>query len=425
MNAQLLDACVQQMLARGFDKAQARFSINERDEMQAEFNQPSMLRTVQNRTLELVGIVADKRATVSLNQHGEDDVRDAVQALWDSAAASPADPANDIAAAQPSATFATGPEQANLDQMADRLDEFLAFTQSTYPRVTLGMVNLSHVRAQQMLRNSNGVAFASQRGRYDAGAMFTARDGEDVSSFSFSGASYLHLDQPIAETGSFDRLLANTSGQVRTQKVPRKFTGDLIVTPECVGAFTGFLLESISRGRMVADTSIYKGRIGEQVAASSLTLRSHPLQLAGGYSLTGDGYPAENMTIVEDGILRSFLLDQYAANKTGLERAPSAGGCYVIDPGSEAVADMIADVREGVLITRFSGGRPSDSGDFSGVAKNSYYIHGGEIQFPISETMVSGNLAELLVNIQAVSRERVDSGSSVYPWLRVAGIGIS
>ena len=86
---------------------------------------------------------------------------------------------------------------------------------------------------------------------------------------------------------------------------------------------------------------------------------------------------------------------------------------------------MVADVDKGVLITRFSGGRPSDNGDFSGVAKNSYYIEDGEVKFPLSETMVSGNLAAVLRNICAISRERVDSGSSILPWIRVGGIGIS
>ena len=45
---------------------------------------------------------------------------------------------------------------------------------------------------------------------------------------------------------------------------------------------------------------------------------------------------------------------------------------------------------------QFSGARPAENGDFSGVAKNSYYIEKGKVQFPVSETMVSGNLAELV-----------------------------
>jgi PmbA protein len=78
-----------------------------------------------------------------------------------------------------------------------------------------------------------------------------------------------------------------------------------------------------------------------------------------------------------------------------------------------------------VLIARYSGGRPNDKGDFSGIAKNSYYIENGVIAYPISETMVSGNLASLLTNIVAISAERADVGSGIFPWIRVGGIGIS
>jgi len=86
---------------------------------------------------------------------------------------------------------------------------------------------------------------------------------------------------------------------------------------------------------------------------------------------------------------------------------------------------MIRDVKAGILITRFSGGRPNDKGDFSGVAKNSYYVDNGEVSYPISETMVSGNMAALLTNIVAISSERADFGSGIFPWVRVSGIGIS
>ena len=97
---QNLENCVRKMTERGFDKAQARFSINARDEMQAEFNEASMLRTVENRTLELAGIVAGKRATASVNQHTDAEVDAAIETLWQSAMAAQADDANDIAEAQ-------------------------------------------------------------------------------------------------------------------------------------------------------------------------------------------------------------------------------------------------------------------------------------------------------------------------------------
>ena len=98
---------------------------------------------------------------------------------------------------------------------------------------------------------------------------------------------------------------------------------------------------------------------------------------------------------------------------------------WVVEAGATPLDTMIRDVKAGILITRFSGGRPNDKGDFSGVAKNSYYVDNGEVSYPISETMVSGNMAALLTHIVAISAERADFGSGVFPWVRVGGIGIS
>ena len=102
--------------------------------------------------------------------------------------------------------------------------------------------------------------------------------------------------------------------------------------------------------------------------------------------MTSDGYPAENLKIVEMGFAvlpaRSIRRQQ---DRVGTLK--SSGGSYVIEAGADALDDMVADVDKGVLITRFSGGRPSDNGDFSGVAKNSYYIEDGEVKFPLSETI--------------------------------------
>ena len=78
----------------------------------------------------------------------------------------------------------------------------------------------------------------------------------------------------------------------------------------------------------------------------------------------------------------------------------------------------------GILLARFSGGYPSANGDL-GIAKNSYLIEDGEIKYPISESMVSGNFADMLMNVKAVSKERVDSGRSIFPWVAVSGATIS
>ena len=87
-------------------------------------------------------------------------------------------------------------------------------------------------------------------------------------------------------------------------------------------------------------------------------------------------------------------------------------------------AEIIADTKRGVLLTRFSGGMPADNLDFSGIAKNSFYLEDGKILHPLSETMISGNLRELLLSISAVSKETIDFGNACLPTIAAGGVTI-
>ena len=86
---------------------------------------------------------------------------------------------------------------------------------------------------------------------------------------------------------------------------------------------------------------------------------------------------------------------------------------------------MIASIDRGIIVGRFSGGAPSSNGDFSGVAKNSFLIENGRIGPALSETMISGNLADMLQNVGGISAELVCSGSYVLPWVVFRGVVIS
>ncbi|MCK5131963.1 MAG: hypothetical protein KAR40_07415 [Candidatus Sabulitectum sp.] len=59
------------------------------------------------------------------------------------------------------------------------------------------------------------------------------------------------------------------------------------------------------------------------------------------------------------------------------------------------------------------------------MAKNSYYIENGEIKYPVSETMVAGNLKEMLKNIRHISKERVNNGGFIVPWITFSGVTVS
>jgi PmbA protein len=409
---------------RGFAKNHVRVTATERHELEAEFGRPSLLRTTHDASVTLVGIVDDKRGTISVNRLSDDVLSEAVESLWEVASGSQPDPANDIAPSQPASTFDAGPAAPDAELMYRRLTELLAHARDAYPTLTVRQSAVDFTAETDWQLNSNGVDYTSRRGRYGVQAMFSAKEGERVSSFNHTSFICTDLDAPLRDCATTDALMRQSTEQVHTRKTPAKFTGDLIITPECLSSFLGFLLERISDAAMIAGTSLYRGKLGEAVAASGVTLRSMPRDLPAGYFVTNDGFEARNATVLDNGVLKSYLLGLYGANKTGFDRADT-GGCWVMDPGEHTLDELMQEVERGILITRFSGGRPNDRGDFSGIAKNSYYIENGTVQYPVTETMISGNMAELLRNIAGVTRERANFGHRVLPWVRVSGIGVS
>jgi len=178
---------------------------------------------------------------------------------------------------------------------------------------------------------------------------------------------------------------------------------------------------------LISGTSPWKDKLDKKIADPKFTLSLAPVSgaIADKYFITSDGYEATDSTIIDKGVLKHFLLSIYASNKTGHTRAPNNGEGRIIDPGDESFKDMVKKVQKGLLLCRFSGGRPNDNGDISGVAKNSYYIENGEIQYPINETTLSGNLRDMLNSITAISSERINFGHSILPWLQTSGITIS
>lgn len=144
-----------------------------------------------------------------------------------------------------------------------------------------------------------------------------------------------------------------------------------------------------------------------------------------GEIITSDGFRTEDTVIIENGILRSFMLSLYAANKTGNKVTKNSSFDLVMKEGGSTLEEMIKNTKRGLLVGGFSGGMPDVNGDFSGVAKNSFYIEEGRIKGAVTETMINGSLIAMLDSVNAVSSERVKDGSTILPYLSVGGIVIS
>jgi PmbA protein len=419
--------CVNALMETGMNRAESHLVFTRKTELNVETGRFSLMRTTDDVNLSFMGIKEKKKGTTSINKTDDVSIKNAVSQMVELVASGEPDPANEIAEMQPSGIFAKGPIEPDVDLMYKRMKAFLEYSFWKHPKLILEQVILDHTAKHRYFCNSNGVSFHSDSGLYNFSAVFTSRDGTGTSSFNFAGASTEDLNEELHELGGVARLMEQSTEQIVTENLSGSFVGDVIVSPECMEDFVSIITGYLGDYPLVTGTSVFKDSLNEVIADERFTLHSMPVssQLAGGYFFTGDGFKAENTTIIHEGVLKSFLLSLYGSRKTGLKKAACSGGFYVIDPGDTSFQDMLKSVRKGILLCRFSGGEPGSNGDFSGVAKNSYYIENGEIRYPVSETMVAGNLKDMLKTVKHISKERVNSGGSITPWITFSGITIS
>jgi PmbA protein len=418
---------LERLRAAGAEQGVCELVLAEKRELTVDAGRLNLLRTTFDTSLRLLALRELRRGSSTTNKTDRESIDAAADRTVALAGSSEPDPANGIAENGPAGEYSSGRESPDADAMFERTEEFLAHARSAYPSTVIEQAILDFTASDRRLVNTNGVEQHSRTSYYDFGVMFTTKAGGRATSFNFAGFAARELDRPLWEYGRVDALLAESAGQLDARQIPEKLVGDLVVSPESLEDILGFLTSSISDLPMVTATSVYRDRLGQPVAGEGLTLHSRPAaaEIVTNRFFTSDGYRCEDSTILDRGVLRTFLLSLYGSRKTGKPRGTTEGGCYVVEPGGTPREELIRGVERGILLSRFSGGRPPANGDFAGVAKNSYYIEGGEIACPLSETMISGNLQSMFREVRGVSRERADFGSTIAPWVRFGGVTIS
>lgn len=424
----VLNYCNTSLTKANVDKFQCAFTQSTLYEMNMEGNDFSLIRTTIDNKLNITVIKDKRKADISLNRIDERSIEEAIETVIELSNTSQQDPDYDISPKQETQQFTSGPDKPDTDRMYYLLKEFIKEVSMKYPKILLSETVFSHNHSITHFINSNSVDFTTNKGIYRFYSLFSSKDADKTSSFNYSGFSLKNLQNELLHRGSLNELLSQSVEHLHAQTIQGKFVGDVIITPDCLDDLLySYIATYLGDRALITGLSLFKDKLGQMIAHPKLSLHSKPLssEVDDGYFITSDGFAAENITIIDKGVLKSFMLSLYGANKTKLQRAKNSGGNFIIEPGDVNFNEMVSNVKKGILFARYSGGMPSANGDFSGVAKNSYLIEDGKIKYPVAEVMVSGNLAELFKNIVDISKERINFGTSIYPYIQTSGVTIS
>jgi PmbA protein len=311
--------------------------------------------------------------------------------------------------------------------MYDSVEKFCNDVKTMYPLYKYEEGILKFIHEERTYANTNGTFLESNRSYYENTIMGSAKDENTTTSFNYSMQTSSNLDEDLMDQGGMKTVIESSVNELQAKPLEGKFVGDILITPLTVVDFLGsYSAVFLSDPAILSGSSRLIDALDTKVASEKLTVKSlvNDDRLAAPMMITPDGFIAKDMTVFDKGVLKNFSISYYTELKTGHKRALNRGNIEVY-PGDVKLEDMIKNTKEGIIVGRFSGGSPSSNGDFSGVAKNSYYVKDGVIQYPITETMISGNLYDLFNDIVDISEERVNYGLFITPTIRCNNVTIS
>ena len=403
-------------------------SRSEKQELNLENGDFKLLRTVFNNSASLRVFMNDRMGSVNGNDITVEGLAQLAKDAVAAAESATEDPCHDIAPDQGSDVFRQGVTEPDMDRFLERIREFLDVVKKEYPKINLMATIGTFDRWTWISRNSNGTEFEAFAGQYYFSLEFSASEGDTTTGIDYLGFSTADLDTAFIDMVDVRRRLENVQNSLHPQTLDGKFEGCVILTPATASDLIMTTIYNYAGEGVVIDgTSQWLDKVGEQVASEKLTVSFKPYdeRIIMGERGTANGFRAEEVTIIDKGVLNTLWLSLYGSKKTGRPLVKYTGSDLVIEGGDKTLEELIASVDKGIIMGGFSGGQPGANGEFSGVAKNSFLIENGRISGAITETMVSGNLGEALKKIRGITKEQRCNGSSVVPYIAVDGIVIS
>ncbi len=415
--------------AQGADYAHCYVNESEKKEFNVDGGRFSLMRTLFNRNVVITVLKEKRKGTVQINRFDRDAVKAAVADAIAAADSGKPDDAWQYAEGPVDEEYTDGTPECDTDKLFERTKELLENIRERHPKILMEQMIADHNSVKNVFMSTNGVTYRTRSGGYNFGLMYSAHEGEKSSSFYTSDVTLKNLDKPVIESALIERDLGMVEQQLDPVTLEGKFTGPVVLAPAALGEIVLYTILGVfaSDASLINGTSIWKDKLGEQVADPRFSMSFEPYNkdVVITRRHTGEGYATENFDLIRNGKLENFCLSQYGANKTGGKRAGNDGGNIVVAAGEKTLEEIIAGIDKGVLVMRFSGGAPASSGEFSGVAKNSFLIENGKVTSALSETMISSCVPDMLKNIREISSDVLKDGNNVVPYVAFDGITVS
>jgi PmbA protein len=293
----------------------------------------------------------------------------------------------------------------------------------------------SYGRNEVVLLTSTGFAGRYARTSHSVSASVLAGTGTGMQR-DYDHHSVVHL-------GDLDHaaLIGHSAGERAVARLdprrPRTARMPVVYDPRVSNSLLGHLAGAINGASVARGTSFLKDRMGTRILRPGLHVSDDPRRQRGLRSrpFDGEGVITRPLVLVEDGVLKSWVLDGRSARQLGLcstggaSRGPSSPPSpstsnLSLSPGTLSPTDLMSDIKEGLYITEMMGSAVNGlTGDYSRGATG-FMIRDGALAEPVAEITVAGNLLDMLADLTPASDIVFRRGTDA-PTVRIDGMTVA
>ena len=313
-------------------------------------------------------------------------------------------------------------DDLSLDECCKFLENIIERTKDNDCNVT--SAGFSASKGEELIINSNGVSIYDKGTGFSGGlSVYIKKDGQYAASYDYNSSRHLDLE--------YEKLTDDACKLVHDSLNPKTIETkncdvilDYYAASGLLSTFIqGFNSENVLRGR-----SILHDKINTEITDSNLTIIDNPLleNAMGTSKCDGEGTASKKTTLVEDGVLKSFLYDISTANKSGCESTSNGyRASYLTTPDvSPSNLELkfknsigLDEIDSGIITTNVLGAHTANpiSGDFSVELSNAFTVENGEITDGVKKAMISGNIYELMKKCESIESEIKQKGAFIIP----------
>lgn len=277
--------------------------------------------------------------------------------------------------------------------------------------------------------NSHGMLQSYLSSRYSLSCSVIAEHQEQLErDYEYTVARDINqLAQPnwVGENAAQKAIARLQPQKLATQEAPVIFLNDVAT------GLISHLAAAISGGSLYRKASFLLDHLGKQVLPNwfEIVERPHLIGQLASTPFDSEGVRTQDMEIIRNGILQTYLLTSYSGRKLGMQSTGHAGGIHnwLVKPNSSGkLTALLRQMNRGLLITEVMGqGVNLVTGDYSRGAAG-FWVENGEIQYPVAEITIAGQLPDMLRNIVAVAddiehRSNIQTGSILLEKMKISG----